>query len=113
MDWLILNVDKNEFLVVLWLEVKGKMKGKGGDEVAAKDDVEGAIEVFVRVGFIVDVVWIVMWGVKGDVSCVFDDLCVVFGLSCEEVFVEVMEVFVDIGVDFASEDDIREVLRNV
>jgi ATP-dependent RNA helicase DHX57 len=112
MDWLILNADKNELPAALRPEVKGKTKGKGGDEAAAKDDAEGAIEAFVRAGFTVDAARTAMRGAKGDVSRALDDLCAALGPSREEALAEAMEAFADTGADSASEDDIREVLRN-
>ena len=91
---------------------KDKTKGKDGDEAAGKDDAEGAIEAFVRAGFAVDAARTAMRGAKGDVSRALDDLCAALGPSREEALAEAMEAFADTGADSASEDDIREVLRN-
>jgi len=122
MDWLILNVEQDELPEALRSEAAKARGGRkivlqrGGDGGAASssenDKQQSLVEALVRAGFTRNAVEAALKSSQWDVFKALDDLCAALGPSRKEALAEAVEAFADTGAEFASEEDIREVLRN-
>ena len=115
MDWIILNATADEIPAAFRSEASVKREGAGASAQAKTGgdaDETGAVEAFVRAGFGVEAARTAVRGASGDVERALDELCSALGPSRDEALAEATEAFADAGTECATEENIREVLKN-